>query len=75
MHAVTDHHLTVLYHGCCRNVLVSDGGHACVKLSDLGLSRTLSTSAYYRKTSNDKVRHGVRDMGVWAVVWVAGWVQ
>ena len=27
-----------------------------VKLSDVGLARTLSTSAYYRKTSDDKVR-------------------
>ena len=38
-----------------RNVLVGDDGHKCVKLSDLGLSRTLTSSPYYLKSSNDKV--------------------
>ena len=38
-----------------RNALVGPQGHAQVKLSDLGLSRTLSSSPYYLKTSNDKV--------------------
>ena len=38
-----------------RNVLVGTAGLATVKLNDFGLSRTLSTSDYYRKVSNDKV--------------------
>jgi serine/threonine protein kinase len=38
-----------------RNVLVSGMGLACVKLSDMGMARTLSSSPYYRKTSNDAV--------------------
>eukprot|EP00042_Codosiga_hollandica_P041687 m.374554 g.374554 ORF g.374554 m.374554 type:complete len:926 (-) comp56166_c0_seq1:359-3136(-) len=38
-----------------RNVLVSASGHSVVKLADLGLSRTLSDSLYYRKRSDDKV--------------------
>jgi hypothetical protein len=37
-----------------RNVLVSGAGLSCVKLSDMGMARTLSSSPYYRKTSNDK---------------------
>ena len=39
----------------CSNVLVSKDGLGCVKLGDLGLSRTLSSSPYYIKSSNDKV--------------------
>lgn len=38
-----------------RNVLVSAHGLNCVKLSDVGLSRPLATSEYYRKTTNMKV--------------------
>eukprot|EP00042_Codosiga_hollandica_P055009 m.758146 g.758146 ORF g.758146 m.758146 type:complete len:187 (+) comp59033_c0_seq3:4323-4883(+) len=38
-----------------RNVLVSDKGLDCVKLSDVGLSRTLAASPYYKKKSRDKV--------------------
>ena len=38
-----------------RNVLVGSEGLKAVKLSDLGLSRTLMDSPYYHKTSNDKV--------------------
>ena len=38
-----------------RNVLVSTQGLSCVKLSDVGLSRVLAESEYYRKTSNMKV--------------------
>ena len=38
-----------------RNILVSLEGLSVVKLSDLGLSRTLASSPYYRKTSDDKV--------------------
>ena len=38
-----------------RNVLVSVGGLDVVKLNDFGLSRTVSTSNYYKKTSNDKI--------------------
>ena len=41
---------------CCSNVLVSAQGHSCVKLSDLGLSRTTTSSPYYIKSSNDRVR-------------------
>lgn len=40
---------------CCRNVLVSAAGLALVKLSDVGLSRTLTGSDYYRKQSNMRV--------------------
>jgi serine/threonine protein kinase len=36
-------------------VLVSSEGLSCVKLGDVGLSRTLSSSPYYVKSSNDKV--------------------
>jgi hypothetical protein len=38
-----------------RNVLVALEKPLRVKLSDVGLARTLMTSAYYKKTSNDKV--------------------
>jgi serine/threonine protein kinase len=38
-----------------RNVLVSGMGLTCVKLSDMGMARTLSSSPYYRKKSNDAV--------------------
>jgi proto-oncogene tyrosine-protein kinase Ret len=38
-----------------RNVLVGVDGLSTVKLSDVGLSRTLASSDYYRKTSNMKV--------------------
>ena len=38
-----------------RNVLVSQDGLSSVKLNDFGLSRTLSTSDYYQKTSSDKI--------------------
>ena len=38
-----------------RNVLVSTSGIQTVKLNDFGLSRTLSTSQYYKKASNDKI--------------------
>ena len=38
----------------CRNILVGDAGLSMVKLSDLGMSRTL-TSSYYRKTANYRV--------------------
>ena len=38
-----------------RNVLVGADGLSTVKLSDVGLSRTLASSDYYRKTSNMKV--------------------
>ena len=37
------------------NVLVGGEGHRLVKVADLGMSRTLTTSDYYRKSSNDKV--------------------
>ena len=40
---------------CCSNVLVGGAGLDEVKLSDVGLSRTLASSDYYRKTSNNKV--------------------
>ena len=39
----------------CRNVLVSAIGLSLVKLSDLGLARTLEASGYYKKASSDKV--------------------
>ena len=39
---------------CDRNVLVGESGLASVKLSDLGMSRVLSSS-YYRKTARYKV--------------------
>jgi focal adhesion kinase 1 len=35
--------------------LVSSAGLSCVKLSDMGMARTLSTSPYYHKASNDKI--------------------
>ena len=38
-----------------RNVLVSSQGLVSVKLNDFGLSRTLSTSDYYKKVSSDKI--------------------
>ena len=38
-----------------RNVLVARSGLNSVKLNDFGLSRTISTSNYYKKQSNDKV--------------------
>lgn len=38
-----------------RNIFVGTSGLHCVKLSDFGLSRTLSSSPYYKKTSNDRV--------------------
>ena len=38
-----------------RNVLVGNDGLSTVKLSDVGLSRTLAGSDYYRKVSNTKV--------------------
>ena len=38
-----------------RNVLVGSSGLNVVKLNDFGLSRTLTTSDYYRKASNDKI--------------------
>ena len=38
-----------------RNVLVGQDGLSSVKLNDFGLSRTLTTSDYYQKTSNDKI--------------------
>ena len=38
-----------------RNVLVGNNGIRTVKLNDFGLSRTLSTSNYYKKSSNDKI--------------------
>ena len=38
-----------------RNVLVGMDGLKTVKLNDFGLSRTLTTSSYYMKTSDDKV--------------------
>ena len=38
-----------------RNVLVGFDGLKSVKLNDFGLSRTLSTSQYYKKSSNDKI--------------------
>jgi serine/threonine protein kinase len=40
---------------CHRNILVGANGLETVKLSDVGLSRTLASSDYYRKTSNNKV--------------------
>ena len=38
-----------------RNVLVSLAGLRSVKLNDFGLSRTLMSSSYYHKASNDKI--------------------
>jgi fibroblast growth factor receptor 2/cadherin 2 type 1 (N-cadherin) len=38
-----------------RNVLVGSEGLNKVKLSDVGLSRTLTSSDYYRKVSSNKV--------------------
>ena len=38
-----------------RNVLVGKNGLETVKLSDVGLSRTMTSSDYYRKKSNMKV--------------------
>ena len=38
-----------------RNVLVGKEGMSVVKLSDVGLSRPLLASEYYRKTSKGKV--------------------
>ncbi len=39
-----------------RNVLVArETPSLLVKLSDVGMARTLKTSAYYRKMSDDKV--------------------
>ncbi len=38
-----------------RNVLVKDPRMEVVKLSDVGLSRALSTSDYYRKSSQTRV--------------------
>ena len=38
-----------------RNVLVGADALRCVKLSDVGLSRVLTTSDYYRKTSSSPV--------------------
>ena len=38
-----------------RNVLVGTDGLRTVKLNDFGLSRTLSTSDYYKKVSSDKI--------------------
>ena len=38
-----------------RNVLVGFHGLSMVKLNDFGLSRTLAGSAYYRKTSKERV--------------------
>ena len=38
-----------------RNVLVGFEGLRVVKLNDFGLSRTLSSSDYYRKVSSDKI--------------------
>ena len=35
--------------------MVSALGLSCVKLSDFGLSRTITSSPYYIKTSNDKI--------------------
>ena len=39
----------------CSNVLVGSAGLECVKLSDVGLSRQLKESDYYRKTTKGKV--------------------
>ena len=44
---------------------MSGAGHSCVKISDLGLSRTLSSSDYYRKSSNDKVSEYDVNSHVW----------
>ena len=38
-----------------RNALVGADGLSCVKLSDVGMSRALADSPYYRKTSSAKV--------------------
>ena len=38
-----------------RNVLVGHTGLDCVKLSDVGLSRPLLQSNYYRETTQGKV--------------------
>ena len=38
-----------------RNVLVGNDGLKTVKLNDFGLSRSLSSSNYYKKSSNDKI--------------------
>jgi hypothetical protein len=38
-----------------RNILVSAAGLQCVKLSDVGMARSIATSQYYRKQSKDKV--------------------
>ena len=38
-----------------RNVMVGASGLSVVKLNDFGLSRTLTTSDYYRKVSSDKI--------------------
>ena len=38
-----------------RNVLLGKKGLHAAKLNDFGPSRTLSTSNYYKKTSNDKI--------------------
>ena len=40
----------------CRNVLVGASGIDVVKLSDVGLSRPLKSSEYYRRTSKGKAR-------------------
>jgi hypothetical protein len=40
---------------CCRNVLVATEAPLTIKLSDVGLARTLKSSNYYKKTSDDKV--------------------
>ena len=37
-----------------RNILVASVEPVNVKLSDVGLARTLKSSTYYRKTSDDK---------------------
>ena len=51
-HPITIHH-HIAYH--CRNVLVGSVGLGVVKLSDVGLSRALAASDYYRKTSAMRV--------------------
>ena len=49
------HHVTTCKFTFDRNILVASVEPVHVKLSDVGLARTLKSSTYYRKTSDDKV--------------------
>ncbi len=52
---MTDFVVSLLSFADRRNILVAPVEPVNVKLSDVGLARTLESSTYYRKTSDDKV--------------------